>query len=204
MEKIKINFGCFNRLIKGWTNVDFTLKYILAGKVTWLFKIFLKLGLISKYNFDTIKKFKGVVYGDIRKKLRWKNNSVEYINHSQVLEHLYYDKAVKFLRECFRILKKGGIMRISVPDFEKIVKEYTEGLKKRNNQGLQIEKIMDALYARNLKSQKYGHKWMYDRFSLKNILEKCGFMNIKILKNNILNGEILDEHSNSIFIEAIK
>jgi hypothetical protein len=63
---------------------------------------------------------------------------------------------------------------------------------------------MDSLYVRNLKTQKYGHKRMYDRFSLKNILEKCGFTNIKILKKNILNGEILDEHSNNLVIEAIK
>lgn len=201
----KINFGCFNRPINGWINIEFALKYIISSKFLSLFRLALKLGIISKYNYFTIEKFKGVSYGDIRKRLKYKSNSIDVINHTHVLEHLYYDEAIKFLNECYRILKPKGIMRVCVPNFKLIVDEYIKSIKSKNSE-IGTEKTMDSLYARNKYSQTYGHKWMYDKDYLIKILKECGFNYVKMLNRNIFNGEILDEHTakDSIIIEAIK
>ena len=96
-------------------------------------------------------------------------------------------------------------MRVCVPDFEFIAKEYVAALKSENSE-VSTEKTMDSLYARNRYSQTYGHKWMYDKKYLIKILKNCNFRNIKILKKNVLNGKILDEHTEreSIILEAIK
>ena len=53
---------------------------------------------------------------------------LEVIYHSQVLEHIPKEKAPDFIRECFRVLKPGGMMRVVVPDLENIVNEYLKHL----------------------------------------------------------------------------
>ena len=41
-----------------------------------------------------------------------------------IIEHLNPKQSLFFLKECYRILKKGGIMRMVTPDFENQVIEY--------------------------------------------------------------------------------
>ncbi len=45
-----------------------------------------------------------------------KNNSVSLIYCSHTLEHLDTNSAERFLRECLRILKKNGVMRLMLPN----------------------------------------------------------------------------------------
>ena len=52
--------------------------------------------------------------------------SVVYLSH--LLEHIPKGKTLYFLKECFRVLKPNGIIRIVVPDLENIVDEYKKYL----------------------------------------------------------------------------
>lgn len=49
---------------------------------------------------------------------------VDLIYMSHVLEHVSHRDVVATLSEMRRILKKGGVLRISVPDFDKIIDIY--------------------------------------------------------------------------------
>lgn len=44
------------------------------------------------------------------------DNTVELIYCAHTLEHLDFGSALRFLEECFRILKKNGVMRIALPN----------------------------------------------------------------------------------------
>lgn len=46
------------------------------------------------------------------------------VYHSHVLEHLHREGARGLLRECHRILKPGGILRVVVPNLEEIARCY--------------------------------------------------------------------------------
>ena len=98
---MKINLACGGKLclLKDWENVDF-------------------------HNSG-----KHVKTMNLTKKLKYKNDSVDVIYHSQFIEHLNPKQSLFFLKECFRILKKGGIMRMVTPDFENQVIEYISLLK---------------------------------------------------------------------------
>ncbi|HKD15355.1 MAG TPA: methyltransferase domain-containing protein [Candidatus Angelobacter sp.] len=54
------------------------------------------------------------------------DNSVELIYASHVLEHFGRHEVDQVLREWFRVLCKGGILRLAVPDFEAVVSRYQE------------------------------------------------------------------------------
>lgn len=72
----------------------------------------------------------GVRVLDLRRRTPFADASFEVVYHSHVLEHLSRQQAVTFLEECFRILKRGGIIRVAVPDLEKIARLYIDSLEK--------------------------------------------------------------------------
>ncbi len=67
--------------------------------------------------------------GDITKPLKFENDSVDYILCEHVLEHVTHQHAWIFLRECHRILKPGGVVRIIVPSIDKIWTRATDDYK---------------------------------------------------------------------------
>jgi len=52
------------------------------------------------------------------------NETADLIYMSHVLEHVGHREAPKALREMLRILKSGGVLRLSVPDFDLMLQIY--------------------------------------------------------------------------------
>lgn len=63
---------------------------------------------------------------NITEPLMWKSDSVDFVFAEHVVEHVYYEQAVGFFRECHRILKPGGVVRIAVPSVERVYQMATE------------------------------------------------------------------------------
>jgi len=62
---------------------------------------------------------------DMRGPLPFKENQVQYIYTEHFLDHLDYPNGVRnTLRECHRVLKQGGIIRIVVHDADRILRAY--------------------------------------------------------------------------------
>jgi SAM-dependent methyltransferase len=76
------------------------------------------------HNFDVIPVTPEVKQLDLRRPLPFKDGSVDACYASHVLEHLRRNDARALLAECYRIIKKEGIIRLVVPDLEAIVREY--------------------------------------------------------------------------------
>ena len=65
---------------------------------------------------------------DIRKPLPFENGTCDAVYASHVLEHLDRDEGRRLLRECRRVLKPGGVVRIVVPDLEDFCRYYLQRL----------------------------------------------------------------------------
>ncbi|MGB2622833.1 MAG: methyltransferase domain-containing protein [Candidatus Acidiferrum sp.] len=65
---------------------------------------------------------------DLRKDLPFSEGSFDAVYHSHVLEHFSRADGSRFLGECHRVLRPGGIIRVAVPDLEKIARLYIEAL----------------------------------------------------------------------------
>ena len=65
---------------------------------------------------------------NLLEELPFQSNSFDLIYSSHFIEHISFDNLKSFLSECNRILKKNGTIRLVLPDFENIVKEYISNL----------------------------------------------------------------------------
>jgi len=63
---------------------------------------------------------------DVTKEFPFEKESVEYIYAEQFIEHLNWIQGSRFLRDCFYVLKRGGILRLVLPDYKKIFQKYLD------------------------------------------------------------------------------
>lgn len=62
--------------------------------------------------------------GDVADLSRFESESVAEIFASNIIEHFPHGQTVKVLKEWRRVLEKGGILYLSVPDFARAVEIY--------------------------------------------------------------------------------
>lgn len=79
-------------------------------------------------NIDIISHTPDVIAFDLRKGIPLPDKSSDVVYHSNIIEHFRRNDALFFMRECFRILKPGGIIRVATPDLEEISRLYLEKL----------------------------------------------------------------------------
>jgi predicted SAM-dependent methyltransferase len=75
-------------------------------------------------NVDFYSTGPGVIAHNLLKGIPFESDSFNVVYHSHVLEHFSKIDGVRFISECFRVLKPGGTIRIAIPDLNKIITEY--------------------------------------------------------------------------------
>ena len=106
------------------------------------------------------------------------SDSVELICASHLIEHLDPVAGIKLLKECRRVLRPGGVIRIACPDAKRIMQLYEEGRLDEIEAAVDwgqattgIEKVNALLYG--------GHKTVYDEELLAGVLKETGFVRIQ-------------------------
>lgn len=205
---VKINVGSGPVSAKGWINYDWGLLPVL-GKYG-LLSIFVKVGLLPK-NYEA--EWPELELMDIRTEWSISDSSVDYVFCSQVLEHFDPDEGKEIIKQIYRVLKNKGKLRLSVPDFKKVSENYLKdekiddlneviwGYKKNEYWGI-VGKIKSYFIR--------GHKWFYNKNSLRILLENNGFKNIKFYtraKGTIPDLKKLEDprhEKTSLYLEAVK
>lgn len=123
---------------------------------------------------------------DITRGLPFKDQTVEMIFSSHFLEHLTYLESKRFLKECYRVLKKGGKIRLVVPDLDIYIDRYI----KRDETFFRNEYIIGGKWLGNLTdtfSQLFYsapefsnkcHKYCYNYENLSYRLKEAGFTRV--------------------------
>lgn len=193
----RLHVGCGNVLLRGWLNILYE-KRQGYGKIhpnngaPWL-------------NYNLLKP--------------WPvgSNSIDFIAGSHFIEHLDLNDGIAFLNEAFRVLRAGGIIRLSCPDLEiyannyvkrnkaffdhKLIREWCTFKKAETSGEIFIAKAYDS---------GGSHKWFYDFDSLKHILGSAGFTQVR--KCGRLEGAVPDLETieppgrelETLYVEAAK
>jgi hypothetical protein len=70
----------------------------------------------------------GVVQHDLRQGIPFGDKTYDLVYHSTMLSHLRPVDALGLTRECYRVLKPGGILRIVTEDLEQMCRVYLQKL----------------------------------------------------------------------------
>ena len=89
-------------------------------------------------NIDMVSHSKHVRSYNLIKGFPYSDNSFDAVYHCQVLEHIPKEEAANFLKECLRVLKPGGILRVVVPDLQNIMQEY-QRLPRKKDMNIKME-----------------------------------------------------------------
>ncbi len=81
-------------------------------------------------NLDINPSCSAVLLWDLRRGVPFPDDSFDVVYHSHLLEHLHVQDAPRFMSECYRVLKPGGIIRVAVPDLEAITRNYLGALER--------------------------------------------------------------------------
>ncbi|MEZ0602645.1 ATP-binding cassette domain-containing protein [Paraburkholderia sp. IW21] len=113
---------------------------------------------------------------DLAKGLPFPDSSVDYIFCEHFIEHLPKGEGWTFLVEVRRVLKPGGVLRLSTPSLTYLVERYKEGkLDEWDDVGWVVNEGADLI---NESLRNWGHQYMYDAPALVAAMTSAGFANV--------------------------
>lgn len=216
----KINLGCGPVGLDDWINLDWGILAIIH-RFEFIEKLFYKMRFVPQ---DYKNKWpKNLKLCDCRKGLPFESGSVDFVYSSHFLEHLKRFEAAGVLRECRRVLKNTGVLRIAVPDLRKICAKYMENdgkyfldyaspQERKKLSGLSSADLFNAMfYPEFYRVRPSGlsalaakfvrpHMWMYDFESLSRLLKDSGFRVVEEKQFKV--GVVPDLDSLDLFPEA--
>ena len=169
----------------------------------------IKLGFIN-IDFNN----RADIFLDARNRLNIKSSTIKYIYSSHFVEHLEHDELVAHLSECYRVLEPGGCLRIGVPDFPKVFKNYCNGDKewlearrKMLSEKLRMppELICAMDFINNSVHENGEHHICLDMEKISNLLVFSGFSPLAIKASEFDQQIDLDFRKDvTFFVEAVK
>jgi predicted SAM-dependent methyltransferase len=128
---------------------------------------YLNLGCGPKYvkskdwvNADMLPYGNEVIQCNFLNGIPFDSNKFELVYHSHVLEHFSKKDGENFIKECFRILNTGGVIRIAMPNLEEIAKQYLanieRGINNETNASNDYDWIMLEMYDQTVRNKSGG------------------------------------------------
>ena len=117
---------------------------------------------------------------DLRQPLPLPDQCAEFVFHEHFLEHLTVQQGLALLRECYRLLMTGGVLRVAMPDLTECVRQYWENDWRQpwmEKYGYQWIKTRAECI--NIAFREWQHQWLYDREELHRRLNEAGFTTIR-------------------------
>lgn len=148
----KLQLGCGGNFLQGWLNTDITL-----------------------YSQEA-------VYLDLTQPFPIADSSFDRVFSEHAIEHIPYISGLHMLQESFRVLKPGGRIRISCPDFQFLIDMYTkptelseEYIRATNPSWAPFP---SAIFTINNFVRDWGHQFIYDKPTLATSLLAAGFVDV--------------------------
>jgi predicted SAM-dependent methyltransferase len=156
MSQLFVYLGAGNDRIQGFTHIEINVnKQFKNGKVVE----------------------RPEIIGDITQRLDLEDNCVDFIYSNQTMEHLTYPEFIDCLIECKRILKVGGVIRISVPSLDAMISDYMAGVRAEEDEweidpNMPLDNHTDLFISRLL---YHDHRYLHNFDTLERALKRGGF-----------------------------
>ncbi len=139
-----------------------------------------------------------VAFLDASKPFPFKNDTFAYVYSEHMIEHIPWSEGAFMLRECLRVLKSDGAIRVATPDLQvlldlcrgtqsPVADRYVHWITDRFLDGVQVYKPQFVI---NNAFKNWGHQFLYDAEVLTMALSEAGFTDIRQVRT----GESEDPH----------
>jgi predicted SAM-dependent methyltransferase len=209
---LRLHLGCGSFVAPGWENVDKSWGVVLR-RVPGARRTLALLGILTEEQ-ATAQFPEGIVRADVRRGLPYEDGSATAVYTSHMIEHLSRPQALRLLRECRRVLRPGGVLRVATPDLRELVNEYladdeAAGPTPADSFMKQLETFREpeAGLAQRLISRfvTAPHQWLYDERSLIHLIEESGFVDATRrahLDSAIEDIDTIERRPGSLVVEA--
>jgi predicted SAM-dependent methyltransferase len=165
------------------------------------------------------------VYLDATKRFPFADATFDYVVAEHIIEHISHESAQRMLQECHRVLKEGGVLRVSTPNIElthrlmhsPLTSELQRYVSWSNHMYGGPDNLDSPIHVVNRLQHEWGHQFLYDENTLTVSFRKAGFIQVDRcsprksvhwpLVNIDSHGEVIGEEFNeleSLILEAIK
>lgn len=203
-----LNLGCGTKMNWEWNNLYFSSYAHLAHHKA-IARILRKVGLLSEGRYQRLLGVDPeIIIWDLRNGIPLENNTFDVVYNSHFLEHINRDSAPVILKECYRVLKINGVIRVVVPDLQAIINRYISSflrLEEGDESALSHhQQAIHELFNQMVRQKPVGttqqhllvrlverfirgdaadigelHCWMYDKYSLRTLLSSIGFKYVR-------------------------
>ncbi|MEB3168799.1 MAG: methyltransferase domain-containing protein [Synechococcaceae cyanobacterium] len=135
---------------------------------------------------DVLPRDRQSIFLDATQVFPFTDQTFDYVFSEHMIEHLPRAGGLHMLRECRRVLKPGGILRIATPDLSVVISlyaasdgeatRYIEWMAHRFLDGAEDAKAAIVI---NHIFHGWGHQFLYDADLLIAALRDCGFVDIR-------------------------
>jgi len=123
-----------------------------------------------------------LVYLDARKPFPLPDAAFDLVYSEHMIEHLTYAEGQHCLRECLRVLRPGGTIRVATPSLERLAALYGGGDVAERYVRWAVETLepevrtpLPGVVINNF-FRSWGHRFVYDRATLRHALTQAGFV----------------------------
>lgn len=164
--KVCLNLGSGVQIKSGFVNVDkfYTEEQLRSQK--------------GMFKGADIQKGGTYVQADIRQ-LPFKDNYADYVEMIQVIEHLPMRGIIDYLKEIYRVMKKGAILLINTNDFDGLALDWLN-MSKRTPMNLEeYISVAETIYGNQLAGGEF-HTCAFNPSFMNYLLTQAGFSDGKI------------------------
>jgi SAM-dependent methyltransferase len=201
---VKVNLGSGMVVAPGWINIEGHLRAFFSTWPAFVLNALYSVIQASKdvytrKDYCRILKNNRFLHHDLRYGIPFADRTIDFLYSSHLLEHLHCDEGERLIREGYRVLKKGGVFRVCVPDLAYALSLFQKGEKVR---------ALQYFFSDSEQDQYTYHRYLYDFELLKKLMTGCGFS--KVVRCSFQKGRtpdigLLDNRpEETLFVEAVK
>jgi predicted SAM-dependent methyltransferase len=128
---------------------------------------------------------------DIEKKLPIPSGAFDAVYSSEVIEHIPKETVIPFLREAHRILKSGGVIRLTTPDMVEVCRIALGLNEKCTVENLATTWLEDKNLTRdiwiNAMFRSWGHQYIWDFDAMHDAMISVGYNKVERAQPQITN-----------------
>lgn len=171
----RLHLGCGATIMDGWLNADLVRTDSVPPE-TW-------------------KNLNDIFIMDATEEFPFRDEQMEFIYCEDFIEHFEQKDGLSICAECYRVLKPGGVWRISTPSFTEILQTQPPRSRATIDFG----------------HWGWGHKLLYTQEYMLFVLKECGFSKLQLCAfgesdHTVLKGidTRVDQKDLNLIVDAVK